>query len=89
MIKKYRKKPVEIEAIEFIDTPERIKEIFNFMGDETMRVDYSMYGRPAVLIETLEGTMRADVGDYIIKGINGEFYPCKPDIFKKTYEEEK
>lgn len=87
MIKKYRKKPVEIEAIEFIDTPERIEEIFNFMENETMRVDYSVYCRPAVLIETLEGTMRADVGDYIIKGINGEFYPCKPDIFKKTYEE--
>lgn len=87
MIKKYRKKPVEIEAIEFIDTPERIEEIFNFMENETMRVDYSVYDRPAVLIETLEGTMRADVGDYIIKGINGEFYPCKPDIFKKTYEE--
>ena len=87
MIKKYRKKPVKIEAIEFIDTPERIEEIFNFIGDETIRVDYSIYNRPAVLIETLEGTMRADVGDYIIKGINGEFYPCKPDIFKKTYEE--
>lgn len=87
MIKKYIKKPIVIEAIEFIDTPERIEEIFNFIGDETMRVDYSMYNRPAVLIETLEGTMRADVGDYIIKGINGEFYPCKPDIFKKTYEE--
>lgn len=87
MIKKYRKKPVEIEAIEFMDTPERIEEIFNFMENETMRVDYSVYSRPAVLIETLEGTMRADVGDYIIKGINGEFYPCKPDIFKKTYEE--
>ena len=37
-------------------------------------------------IETLEGTMRADIGDWIIKGINGELYPCKPDIFKKTYE---
>lgn len=42
---------------------------------------------PYVKIETLEGTMRANVGDYIIKGINGEFYPCKPDIFMKTYEE--
>lgn len=38
-------------------------------------------------IETLEGTMKASVGDYIIKGVNGEFYPCKPDIFEKTYEE--
>lgn len=40
-----------------------------------------------LLIETLEGTMEASQGDYIIKGINGEFYPCKPDIFEKTYEE--
>ena len=39
-----------------------------------------------VFIETLEGTMRADPGDYIIKGVNGELYPCKPDIFAKTYE---
>lgn len=59
---KYRKKPVVIEAIQFIDNP-------------------YMY------IETLEGTMKASVGDYIIKGVNGEFYPCKPDIFEKTYEE--
>lgn len=40
-------------------------------------------------IETLEGTMRADINDYIIKGVNGEFYPCKPDIFEKTYEKVK
>ena len=42
---------------------------------------------PYIKIETLEGTMKASVGDYIIKGVNGEFYPCKPDIFEKTYEE--
>lgn len=40
-------------------------------------------------IKTLEGVMTADIGDYIIKGVNGEFYPCKPDIFEKTYEEVK
>lgn len=39
-----------------------------------------------VKIPTLEGTMEASIGDYIIKGVNGEFYPCKPDIFNKTYE---
>lgn len=38
-------------------------------------------------METLEGDMKANIGDYIIKGVNGEFYPCKPDIFTKTYEE--
>lgn len=42
---------------------------------------------PNMYIETLEGTMKASVGDYIIKGVNREFYPCKPDIFEKTYEE--
>lgn len=42
---------------------------------------------PYIKIETLEGTMKASVRDYIIKGVNGEFYPCKPDIFEKTYEE--
>lgn len=41
---------------------------------------------PYLKIETLEGIMKASVGDYIIKGVNGEFYPCKPDIFEKTYE---
>ena len=42
---------------------------------------------PYIKIETLEGIMKASIGDYIIKGVNGEFYPCKPDIFTKTYEE--
>lgn len=49
-------------------------------------VNYEDKNNPYVPIETLEGTMRASVGDYIIKGVNGEFYPCKPDIFEKTYE---
>ena len=40
-----------------------------------------------LLVHTLEGTMRADIGDYIVKGVDGEFYPCKADIFEKTYEE--
>ena len=59
MIKKYRKKPVIIEAYK-TDKP--------------------------VIIKTLEGDMKASVGDYIITGVNGEQYPCKPDIFEKTYE---
>jgi len=46
-----------------------------------------MCSKETILILTLEGMMEAQAGDYIIKGINGEFYPCKPDIFKKTYEE--
>lgn len=47
---------------------------------------YSDCFKETMTIETLEGAMIANIGDYIIKGVNGEFYPCKPDIFEKTYE---
>lgn len=82
---KYRKKPVVIEAMQFEDTPERLAELSEFMGTEIVcqHVDPA---RPQLLIHTLEGVMAADVGDYIIKGVQGEFYPCKPGIFKETYE---
>lgn len=83
---KYRKKPVIIEAIQFEDNSDRIIEIHEFMGGDTIRVNYEDKDNPYLTIETLEGTMKASVGDYIIKGVNGEFYPCKPDIFEKTYE---
>lgn len=83
---KYRKKPVVIEAIQFIDNADRIMEIHEFLGRDTMRINYEDKYNPYIKIETLEGTMKASVGDYIIKGVNGEFYPCKPDIFEKTYE---
>lgn len=83
---KYRKKPVIIEAIQFEDTSDRIIEIHEFMGGDTIRVNYEDKDNPYLKIETLEGAMKASVGDYIIKGVNGEFYPCKPDIFEKTYE---
>lgn len=82
---KYVKKPVEIEAVQFIDTPERISEIAEFVGTD-LRVNYENKDNPYILIETLEGTMKASVGDYIIKGVKGEFYPCKPDVFKQTYD---
>ena len=84
-MKKYRKKPVVIEAIQFVDTTERIGEIQEFMGG-IIRVDYADKNNPIIKIETLEGVMAANVGDYIIKGVKGEFYPCKPDIFEATYE---
>lgn len=83
---KYRKKPVIIEAIQFEDNSDRIIEIHEFMGGDTIRVNYEDKDNPYLKIETLEGIMKAPVGDYIIKGVNGEFYPCKPDIFEKTYE---
>lgn len=78
---KYRKKPVVIEAIQFIGN--NFDEICRFAG-----LAVKIVGREQSLhINTLEGIMKASPGDYIIKGVNGEFYPCKPDIFEKTYEE--
>ena len=95
MIKKYIKKPVEIEAIQL--TKDNIIEVFNFLDEtnykETKSVeeleDFSqmMLKQGYIEIETLEGMMIANFGDYIIKGIKGEFYPCKPDILQATYEE--
>ncbi|APH50416.1 hypothetical protein M3616_13165 [Bacillus velezensis] len=82
---KYRKKPVEIEAVKFEDTTESISAIAELSRDRLIRVDYRQ--KPVVMyIPTLEGVMVAQVGDYIIRGIAGELYPCKPDIFEKTYE---
>ena len=74
---KYRTKPCEIEAIQW--TGENIMQIREFAHPN---VRYQKY----LFIDTLEGRMRADVGDYIIKGLRGEFYPCKPDVFEKKYE---
>ena len=78
---KYRKKPVVIEAYR-VEKPWR--HIAEWCGAEMIR-DYN--NRILWLsIPTLEGRMRAELGDFIIKGIQGEFYPCKPDIFAQTYE---
>lgn len=86
---KYRKKPVVIEAIQYT-------------GKNTLQIEqwskYVAFSSPVLepsdndpdgaymQIKTLEGVMVANKNDYIIKGVNGEFYPCKPDIFDKTYE---
>lgn len=87
-VKKYVKKPVIIEAMVFEDTVDCLAELSDFMDNQKVRINY-FEPEPKLLIETLEGTMSASEGDYIIKGISGEFYPCKPDIFHKTYEEVK
>lgn len=78
MIKKFRKKPVTIEAIQWMGT--NLSEIDDFMSGSVENKGITL------IIHTLEGDMEASIGDYIIKGVNGEFYPCKPDIFAKTYE---
>ena len=95
MIKKYVKKPVQIEAIQLKE--DNIIEVFNFLDETNYKEtksaeeleDFSqmMLKQGYIEIETLEGMMIANFGDYIIKGIKGEFYPCKPDIFQQTYEE--
>ncbi len=81
-MQKFRKKPVVIEAIQITDAtfddphpnPEHIKGVIYFPAK-----------RYAVIL-TLEGQMTANMGDWIIRGIKGELYPCKPDIFEATYE---
>lgn len=80
---KYRKKPIVIEAVQF--TEETKNQVFHWVTcNHYPRTDEQ--GKPTLLIETLEGDMTAVLGDWIIKGVKGEFYPCKPDIFEKTYE---
>ena len=94
----YRKKPVVIEAVQLSDYRQStIKNVLEFMGqsvntdsmiasdrfDEYCR---SLEHQGGILIDTLEGRELASLGDWIIKGVKGEFYPCKPDIFELTYD---
>lgn len=86
---KYRKKPIVIEAIQV--TKEMRNDLGPFpdwalphlKGGRTDKIENSEW----IVVETLEGDMRVSDGDYLIQGVNGEVYPCKPDIFEKTYEE--
>lgn len=82
---RYKKKPVVIEAVQFFETAESITEISDLAGKNII-INYNDPKNPYLKIETLEGTMKANVGDYIIKGVRGELYPCKKDIFEETYE---
>lgn len=93
-MKQYRKKPVVIEAMQWTGTNEQA--IRDFVGNQMLQVsrpptrfehDHNLTDDMInIFIPTLEDEMRADRYDYIIKGIKGEFYPCKPDIFHSTYE---
>jgi len=97
---KYRKKPIVIEAMELRGNTQAYdvyQWIESHIGSTYPAMDDERNGRSSVgvtidpadgklVIRTLEGDMKADLGDYIIKGVNGEFYPCKPDIFAKTYD---
>lgn len=92
---KYRKKPVVIDASLWDGSVEKASEIIDGIlmngGSATYRCD-GPNGCPGtadahyLVIQTLEGDMLASPGDYIIRGVQGEFYPCKPDIFEATYE---
>lgn len=81
----FRKKSIVIEARQFQTNNEangalHMDELVSWTGDN------ARHDGTAIYIETLEGTRRANVGDWIIQGVKGEFYPCKPDIFAKTYD---
>ena len=88
---KFRKKPVVIEAIQLLES--QLQSVFDFIGESRNYPECEIAGiDPSdgkFKIKTLEGVMVAELRDWIIKGINGEFYPCKPDIFEQTYEEVK
>ncbi len=80
---KYRKKPVVIEAEQFYTSNIKPNGVADyFMGIAVKEDEKGIH----LEIPTLEGTLRASLGDWIIKGIKGELYPCKPDIFEQTYE---
>lgn len=77
---KYRKRPIVIEAIQFDGTKDNLADILRISNS------IGIYSSEVLAIKTLEGTMEAHLDDWIIKGIQGELYPCKPDIFEQTYE---
>ena len=79
MVQKYKKKPVVIEAIQL--TLFNFDEVEEFVGG-----DIGKNKKGETVIATLEGAMVCSINDYIIKGVKGEFYPCKPDIFQQTYD---
>lgn len=78
---KFRKKPVVIEAIQY--TGDNVQQIIDFTAGQAFKPGGKS---DQLFIETLEGDMGATTGDFIIRGVKGEFYPCKPDIFEATYE---
>jgi len=90
MVQKFRKKPVVIDAVQWNGS--NLREIIDFTGlhPSAQKWSWDEYGQvvktDGLKIFTLEGKMNADIGDYIIKGVKGEFYPCKPDVFNATYE---
>lgn len=89
--KTYRKKPVEIQAMQITDSLASVAAAANWIvengGSCTSPMAFYERHETAFRIKTLEGVMDVDLGDYVIRGVQGEFYPCKPDIFAATYEQ--
>lgn len=81
---KYRKKPVVIEAVQW--TGKNIDEIKKLKRSSVFLNSVNAFDDKLLVIATLEGNMKANIGDYVIKGVQGELYPCKPDIFHATYD---
>jgi hypothetical protein len=86
MTQKFRKKPVVIEAEQFVLWDSKKIPAFIKIHDVTFPVYKDEHGHPYLIIPTLEGQHIASNLDWIIKGVKGEIYPCKPEIFKQTYE---
>ncbi len=84
---KFRKKPIVIEAMQFTEeAKERVLRWVTDNSDRSCWAAHDIDDAPIIKIETLEGVMAANIDDWIIKGVQGEFYPCKPDIFDATYD---
>lgn len=86
MFMRYVKKPVVVEAVQYNGDGEFTEVPRWLVNTQRTGVIYFDGSIDRCFIKTLEGTMRVSIGDYIIRGVNGELYPCKPDIFEKTYE---
>lgn len=86
MIKAYIKKPLSVQAVQW--TGDNTNEIIDFGGTVNGRNTISDIGEFYLVIRTLEGDMKISIGDYVIRGTSGEYYPCKPDIFERLYEEQ-
>ncbi len=82
---KYRKKPVVIEAIKY-QAELGNNRVMNWLAQQGASVKDWLFHDGEIIIPTLEGSMKASDGDWIIRGVKGEFYPCKSDIFEATYE---
>jgi hypothetical protein len=87
-IKKFRKKPLVIEAIKYMgDWPQAAHDLKAWGLTNWHYGHYDMYHKKHdLVIHTLEGEMECEIGDYLIKGIAGEFYPCKAEIFEASYD---